>query len=147
MIDERKLLNFSADILMNAYEGGHCGMASWAMSEDGLLWGSENGDYELGDKINYASTTVYRLDEDSETGYSDIPLRIDEKIIAEFITKVGKGEFSQERIPEYGRMNPEALSTLSGIYLGYLPPDAGGFDAILADSIVQMILLGEVVFG
>jgi hypothetical protein len=147
MIEERNLLNFSADILITAYEGGHCGMASWVTSEDGLTWGSENGDYELGEKISYASATVYRLDEDSETGYSENPLKIDEKIIAEFVAKVGKGEFSQESLPDYGRMNTEVLSKLSGVYLGLLPPEDCDLDALDADSIVQMILLGQVVFG
>jgi hypothetical protein len=147
MIEERNLLNFSADILITAYEGGHCGMASWVISEDGLTWGSENGDYELGEKISYASATVYRLDEDSETGYSENPLKIDGKLIAEFVAKVGKGEFSQESIPEYGRMNTEVLSKLSGVYLGLLPPEDCDLDALDADSIVQMVLLGEVVYG
>ncbi len=122
-------------------------MASWVTSEDGLTWGSENGDYELGEKISYASATVYRLDEDSETGYSENPLKIDGKLIAEFVAKVGKGEFSQESIPEYGRMNPEVLSKLSGVYLGLLPPEDCDLDALDADSIVQMVLLGEVIYG
>jgi hypothetical protein len=147
MIEEQKLLNFSADVLITAYEGGHCGMASWVISEDGLKWGSENGDYELGEKISYASATVYRLDEDSDEGYSIYPLEIDEKIIAEFVAKVGKGEFSQESIPEYGRMNTEVLSKLSGVYLGLLPPEDCDLDALDADSIVQMVLLGEVIYG
>lgn len=147
MIDETKLQNFGADILIGAYEGGHCGLASWAMSEDGLLWGSENGDYELGDNISYASTILYRSDDDSETGYSEIPLAIDGKIIAEFVTKVGKGEFSQESLPDYGRMNPETLTLLAGVYLGLIAPEDADLDAISNDNIVQMILLGEVIYG
>ena len=117
------------------------------MSEDGLLWGSENGDYELGDNISYASTILYRSDDDSETGYSEIPLAIDGKIIAEFVTKVGKGEFSQESLPDYGRMNPETLALLAGVYLGIIAPEDADLDAISNDNIVQMILLGEVVYG
>lgn len=146
-IENQNLLNFSADILMIAYEGGHCGMASWAMSEDGLLWGSENGDYELGNKKRYASTTVYRLDEDSDEGYSIYPLEIDEKIIADFITKIGEGQFSQQSLPEYGRMNPTVLAKLAGVYLGAIDPADCDLDALDADSIVQMTLLGEVVYG
>ena len=146
-IETQKLLNFSADILITAYEGGDCGMASWVISEDGLTWGSENGDYELGEKISYASATVYRLDEDSDEGYSIYPLEIDEKVIAEFITKVGEGQFSQQSLPEHGRMNPEVLAKLAGVYLGAIDPADCDLDALDADSIVQITLLGEVVYG
>lgn len=167
----QQLLNLGASILSTAYEGGSCGIASWAVANGTYNWGTEQGLYELDGNNHFASVTLYdreacELVEDADllttltddegfNGWGGFyrfgkPLHISESIIADFIEKIGTGEFSQDNVPDYGQLRTDLVSGLAGSYLQ--GKDACEdfeceIDAIDADNIVQFILLGEVTYG
>jgi hypothetical protein len=167
----QQLLNLGASILSTAYEGGSCGLASWAVANGTYEWGTEQGLYELDGNNHFASVTLYDreacelvedeaelaklTDDDGFNGWGGFyrfgkPLVISDAIIADFIEKIGTGEFSQDNVPDYGQLRTSLVSGLAGSYLQ--GEDACEdfeceIDAIDADNIVQFILLGEVTYG
>jgi hypothetical protein len=74
------------------------------------------------------------------------PLYIDSEMIADFITKVGKGELDLSQTPEHGQLNNTTIKALLSMYHG-LDDAFDEWDCINADSVVQYLLLGEVVYG
>ena len=167
----QQLENLGSDILIMAYEGGSCGLASWAVANDTYRWGGEKGLYELGNEKQYASVTLYDTedcelvtdeaelakvtDNDGWWSWGEFyrfgkPMFISESIIADFIEKIGKGEFNQDNVPDHGQLSQKTVTALAGAYL-YGEDAIDEFlcdsDAIVADNIVQFILLGEVVYG
>ena len=167
----QQLLNLGASILSIAYEGGSCGLASWAVANGTYKWGSELGENELRGFEHYASVTLYDTeacelvedeaelakltDDDGFNGWGGFyrfgkPLHINESIIADFIEKIGKGEFNQDNVPDYGQLPIKRVSLLAGCYLfgdDAIDEFESYCDAIVADTIVQFILLGEVTYG
>ena len=167
----QQLLNLGATVLSTAYEGGSCGLASWAVANGTYEWGTEQGLYKLDGNNHFASVTLYDrescelvedeaelaklTDDDGFNGWGGFyrfgkPLVISESIIADFIEKIGTGEFSQDDVPDYGQLRTSLVSGLAGSYLQGASA-IGDFeceiDAIDADNIVQFILLGEVTYG
>jgi len=167
----QQLLNLGASILSTAYEGGSCGMASWAVSNGTYKWGTEKGEGELHGNEHYASVTVYDTeacelvedeaelakltDDDGFGGWGGFyrfgkPLVINESIIADFIEKIGTGEFNQDSVPDYGQLSIKRVSALAGCYLfgeDAIDEFESDNDCIVSDTIVQFILLGEVTYG
>lgn len=167
----QQLLNLGASILSTAYEGGSSGIASWAVANGTYKWGTEKGLHELHGNEHFASVTLYDTeacelvedeaelakltDDDGFDGWGGFyrfgkPLFISESIIADFIEKIGKGEFNQDDVPEYGQLSIKRVSALAGCYLfgeDGIDEFESYCDAIVADSIVQFILLGEVTYG
>lgn len=164
-----QLIDYGATVIIDAYEGGSSGTASWAVSAGDYKWSTENGDYELGKTHTGASVTLYDT-EDSVLSPEDDPMdggaegkdgyrswtgdwytcqkprHINAEMVADFIVKVGKGEIDFDKVPEYGRLGDRTLKALLFMYHGR----EGAFDdwdCINADAVVQFILLGEVVYG
>lgn len=156
-------------ILIDAIEGWTC--STWALRDD-YQWGTDNGLYELSGENPYASVVLYDLEELTEVteeefdalpeekrwvgGFGNHLFRLDNPLflththIADFIEKIGKGEFSQDNVPDHGRLSNEVVTALAGAYL-FGEDGIEGFhdinDAIVSDCIVQFITLGEVVYG
>lgn len=170
------LENIASDIIITAYEGGSCGLASWAIDNGSYKWGSEEGDYKLSlahecprTRREYASVVLHdrqsceqvtvhearQLGDDNvwEDGWGNYykfgaPLYVDQKIVADFIESFGNGKFDQSNVPEYGRLSDKLVVALTALAVaGY----EGGFeelnDALVSDAILQFILLGEVTYG
>jgi hypothetical protein len=157
-----QLIDNACSILIDAYEGGSCGIASWAVANGTYKWANDGKDYELGDMGTHASVTLYEteaceeLDEDDDgygvegTGFNGWsgwlkfgkPLYIDSEIIADFITKVGKGELDLSQT----ELSTTTVKALLSMYHG-LDDAFDEWDCINADSVVQYLLLGEVVYG
>ena len=154
-------------ILTDALE---LGSSYWAIRKN-YKWGSANGEYELGNTEQYCSATIYLEEEitevnsnhpmygDKEHGFQESinnwddwfiygkAYPINEQMVIDFIVKVGTGEFSQENVPDYGQLGKTALQCLRSIYFNDEDVFSGGYDALTADSILQFILFGEVVYG
>lgn len=167
----QQLLNLGASILSTAYEGGSYGIASWAVANSTYTWGTELGEGELDGNEHFASVTLYDMeacelvededelakltDDDGFNGWGGFyrfgtPLVISESIIADFIEKIGTGEFNQDSVPDYGQLPLKRVSALAGCYLfgeNAIDEFEHDCDAIVADAIVQFILLGEVTYG
>jgi hypothetical protein len=161
-----QLIDAGASIIIDAYEGGSCGIASWAVSYGTYKWKSEKGEGELGERMTSASVTLYDtedmevLEEDDPMygkegeGYFNWgeflkfgkPLYIDHEIIADFIVKVGKGDLDLSQVPEYGKLSDSTLKALVSMYHGW-DSAFDEWDCINADQVVQFILLGEVTYG
>jgi hypothetical protein len=161
-----QLIDNACSILIDAYEGGSCGIASWAVANGTYKWANDGKDYELGKMGTHASVTLYDMEDlelaeedDPEYGMESKgfdgwdgwmkfgkPLYIDSEIIADFIVKVGKGELDLSKVPDYGRLNDDTLKALFFMYNGIGDPFAD-WDCINADQVVQFILLGEVTYG
>jgi hypothetical protein len=157
-----QLIDAGASIIIDAYEGGSCGLASWAVCYGTYKWTTENGDYELGKRNTGASVTLYDLeacepqDEEGEEGtgfWGDgdwykfgKPLPIDAEMVADFIVKVGKGDLDLSQVPEYGRLSDSTLKALVSMYHGW-DSAFDDWDCINADAVIQFMLLGEVTYG
>lgn len=157
-----QLIDAGATIIIDAYEGGSCGLASWACSYGTYKWASEKGDSELGERMTGASVTLYELeacepqDEEGEEGTGfwswgqwlkfGKPLPIDAEMVADFIVAVATGKHDLSKAPEYGRMNDSTLKALILAYYNIGDPFAD-WDCINADQVIQTMLLGEVVYG
>jgi len=162
-----QLIDNACSILIDAYEGGSCGIASWAVANGTYKWANDGKDYELGKMGTHASVTLYEEEDLEEVGQDDPeygmetkgfdgyggawlkfgkPLYIDSEMIADFITKVGKGDLDLSQTPEHGRLNDTTLKALLCMYHG-LDCAFNDWDCINADQVVQFILLGEVVYG
>ena len=161
-----QLINSACSILIDAYEGGSCGIASWAVDNGTYKWANDGKEYELGKMGTHASVTLYdseameeiteehpdyELDDKGCSGWNcwlkfGEPLYIDSEMIADFIVKMGEGKIDLSQIPEHGRLSDSTLKSLLFMYHGW--GDAfDDWDCINADSVVQFILLGEVVYG
>ena len=161
-----QLIDNACSILIDAYEGGSCGIASWAVCNGTYKWANDGKDYELGKMGTHASVTLYDMEaceeveeDDPEYGIDGKgfdgwncwlkfgePLYIDSEMIADFITKVGKGELDLSQTPTHGQLNNTTYRALVSMYHG-LDDAFDEWDCINADSVVQFILLGEVVYG
>ena len=161
-----QLIDNACSIIVDAYEGGSCGLASWARANGTYKWANDGVEYELGKMGTHASVTLYDMEAMEEIaedhpeygmdtkGYQGwgcwlkfgAPLYIDSEMVADFIVKVGKGELDLSQVPEHGRLSDSTLKSLIMMYHGIDDP-FGDWDCINADSIVQFILLGEVVYG
>jgi len=158
-----QLIDNACSILIDAYEGGSCGIASWAVANGTYKWANDGKDYELGKMGTHASVTLYEEEDLEEVGQDDPeygmegkgfdgyfgawlkfgkPLYIDSEMIADFITKVGKGELDLSQT----ELSTTTLKALLSMYHG-LDDAFDDWDCINADSVVQFILLGEVVYG
>lgn len=165
----QQLENLAHDIIVDAYEGWTA--RTWAIGAGDYKWGTEKGLYELDGDSHFASVTLYdaeALEEITEDEYDALPeterfvgawgrcfrlnnpLTLTHTLVADFIEKVGTGEFDQSNLPEYGQLSDEVLNALAGSYL-FGEDGIDAFheinDAIVSDTIVQMILLGEVTYG
>jgi len=158
-----QLIDNACSILIDAYEGGSCGIASWAVDNGTYKWANDGKDYELGKMGTHASVTLHEEEDLEEVGQDDPeygmetkgfdgyggawlkygkPLYIDSEMIADFITKVGKGELDLSQT----ELSTTTLKALLSMYHG-LDDAFDDWDCINADSVVQFILLGEVVYG
>ena len=157
-----QLIDAGATIIMDAYEGGSCGLASWAVTYGTYKWASTNGDSKLGERMTSASVTLYELDkcepqdEEGEEGTGfwswgqwfkfGKPLPIDAEMVADFIVAVATGKHDLSKAPEYGRLSDSTLKALILAYYNIGDPFAE-WDCMNADQVIQTILLGEVVYG
>jgi hypothetical protein len=161
-----QLINSACSILTDAYEGGSCGLASWAVANDTYKWAYDGKEYELGKMGTHASVTLYDTEELEEIEEDDPdygvetkgyegwgawlkfgkPLYIDSEMIADFIVKMGEGTIDLSQVPEHGKLNDTTLTSLLCMYHN-LPSAFDNWDCINADQVVQFILLGEVVYG
>lgn len=164
----QQLEELAQSILIDAIEGWTC--RTWALRDD-YKWGTDNGLYELNGANQYASVVLYDLENLPEIteeefdalpeekrlvgGWGNLfrlenPLFLTHEHIADFIEKIGKGEFNQDNVPNHGRLSQEIVGALAGAYL-FGEDGIEGFhdinDAIVSDCIVQFITLGEVVYG
>lgn len=169
------LENIASDIIITAYEGGSCGLASWAVDNGSYKWGSEEGDYKLSlahecprTRREYASVVLHdrqsceqvtaeeaeRLgDESWSDGWGNhykfgAPLYVDQKIVADFLESFSNGKFDQRHVPEYGQLADKIVIALSALVNhGYEGVFEEINDSIVSDAILQFILLGEVTYG
>lgn len=157
-----QLIDNACSILIDAYEGGSCGIASWAVDNGTYKWANDGKDYELGKMGTHASVTLHETDECEQVEEDDPEygvkgkgfmswdgwlkfgksLYIDSEMIADFITKAGKGELDLSQT----ELSTTTLKALLSMYHG-LDDAFDEWDCINADSVVQFILLGEVVYG
>lgn len=143
----QELENLGADIIINAYEEGTYGLASWAVCDGTYAWGSENGAWTDGDK-NYASVTIYEQGDEAKPNMEK-PLMISQSVIADFIQALAtdKVEFTGN---EYGELSKRTMYLLKGAYLlgkEGIEEFQAHDDAYVSDSICQTVLLGEVRYG
>lgn len=118
----QKLQSHAADILITAYEGNMTG--DWAKSK---------GDYRWNDENNTASVTLVEIDTGNE-------YFIDESMIVRLI----------ENVATDATAFLEHLSkrVVANLVMVWADPDYDlDFDAVDADCIVQMVLLGAVEYG
>lgn len=157
-----QLIDFGATVIVDAYEGGSCGLASWAVTYGTYKWASEKGEGELGERMTSASVTLYDLEacepqaEEGEEGTGFFswgqwykfgkPLPIDAEMVADFVVQVATGKHDLSKAPEYGRMSDSTLKALILAYYDIGDPFAD-WDCMNADQIIQTMLLGEVVYG
>lgn len=157
-----QLIDNACTILIDAYEGGSCGIASWAVSYGTYKWAYDGKDSDLGEMGTHASVTLYDLEEcepqaeegEEGTGFFSWgqwykfgkPLYIDHEIIADFIVKVGKGELDLSQVPDYGRLSRGTMGALVEMYHG-MDTAFDDWDCMNADQVVQFIILGEVTYG
>lgn len=155
-----QLIDNACTILIDAYEGGSCGIASWAVSYGTYKWADD------GKMGTHASVTLYDMEQMEVLAEDDPlhgkegegyfnwgeflkfgePLYIDHEIIADFIVKVGKGEIDLSKVPEYGRLSRGTMTALVEMYHG-MDSAFDDWDCMNADQVVQFILLGEVTYG
>lgn len=161
-----QLIDSACTILIDAYEGGSCGLASWAVDNNTYKWANDGKEYELGEMGTHASVTLHDTEELELVGEDDPdygvetkgydgwggwlkfgkPLYIDSEMIADFIVKMGEGAIDLSQVPEHGRLSDTTLKSLLCMYHN-LDCAFDEWDCINADSVVQFILLGEVVYG
>ena len=136
----RLLEEIGQSIIVNAVEAGSMGSGSWARAKD-YSWGSENGEFELGD-VEYASVTLRELA--SQTYDSKrIEMHITHTMVADFIERVYALQMH--------RSNPSPI--LESLYALAVAGDEDAddlicdFDSVDADAVLQHIMFGEVVYG
>lgn len=164
----QQLEELATSILSNAIECWTC--STWALCDE-YQWGTDEGLHKLDGENPYGSVILYDLEKLTEVTEEEFyalpenerwlggwgtflrlnnPLFLTHTHIADFIEKIGKGEFSQDDVPDHGRLSNEVVTALAGAYL-FGEDGIDGFhdinDAIVSDCIVQFITLGEVVYG
>jgi len=118
----QKLQSHAADILITAYEGNMTG-----------AWANSKGDYRWDDENNTASVTLVEIDTENE-------YFIDETMIVRFIEKA-----ATDATAFLGQLSKRLVAKLVMVWAD---PDYDlDLDAVDADCIVQMVLLGEVEYG
>jgi hypothetical protein len=120
-------IQFLNDVITTAVEGG---IGHWA-SPSAYNWGTDKGKFSL-DGTPYP-TTVTIYEEEDEGNFRFFPLTID--AVASAIRKISRGEsqISEDRVKTIVDASREN--------------DGGDIDADLADCIVQVAVLGDVVYG
>lgn len=161
---KEKLIDGACTIFVDGYEG--CAY-HWAVCNGTYKWANDGKMYELGTLGTHASATLYALDEcellkesDPDWGNDQLgffgwdgffrfgkPLYIDHDMIVDLIVKVGTGEFSQENVPTYGQLGNSAIRTLRAIYFDDDDAFDHDYDSCVADSIMQYVLFGEVIYA
>lgn len=158
------IIDGACTLIIDCYEGF---AYHWAVANGTYRWANDGVDYQLGKKTTHASVTLYEEDkcelvEEDDPSYGNEeegffgwggfykfgePLYIDQDIVADFIVKACTEGIDDDHLPDYGRLGNTALQTIRGIYFGDDDPFGGRYDGYVADSIIQFILLGEVVYG
>ena len=63
-----QLISSACSILIDAYEGGSSGIASWAVANGTYRWAYDGKDYDLGKMGTHASVTLYDSEAMEEIG-------------------------------------------------------------------------------
>lgn len=125
---------FLSDVIITALEGG---IGYWSAASE-YRHGSVFEDYEEREDLRTpAYAVIHEMDED-EGGYKEKGLRVDNTAMAKAFKRIMD---PKQEIPHCDRDWRKRLVA------AYWAKDAGDLDAGDADAVVQIAVLGEVVYG
>lgn len=128
----RERVQFLADVIVSAVEGGGYGVQTWA-EVTGYKWHADDLEGGTAGAVEYTAAQLRELDDFGQPMGEPIQLTID--LVAKGVGAIDRGvadvgETFRRRVREASRDN-----------------DAGAFDVIDADAIVQVAVFGAVVYG